>query len=211
MSTDHDVTRIVRSWLEEGTTVVPDRVLDGVLEQIPTTHQRRAWWPARRFPIMNNMVLRVGLAAAAVILIALLGMRLLPGTQVGGPGPTATPTFAPTPIPALKSQESLKGRYSVNSGLPEEVSVSVPSGWSAGDDWVVRARRAMALRPAWPSGSTRCRTCSGIPARLLMGCCSHRLAQLRMIWCRRLAGSRHGMHPHPVISSSTGARQSTSS
>jgi len=152
MSTDHDVTRIVRSWLEEGTTVVPDRVLDGVLEQIPTTHQRRAWWPARRFPIMNNMVLRVGLAAAAVILIALLGMRLLPGTQVGGPGPTATPTFAPTPIPALKSQESLKGRYSVNSGLPEEVSVSVPSGWSAGDDWVVRGPKGngppagMALR-----------------------------------------------------------------
>jgi hypothetical protein len=152
MSTDHDVARIVRSWLDEGVTVVPDRVLDAVLEQVPATHQRRAWWPARRFPIMNNMVLRVGLAGAPVIVIALLGMRLLPANQVGGPGPTATPTPVPTPVPSLNDQPSLNGRYSVNSGLQEEVSVSVPSGWIAGGDWVVKGPKnndlpdGMALR-----------------------------------------------------------------
>lgn len=32
MSTDRDVTRIVRSWLEEGATALPDRVLDGVID-----------------------------------------------------------------------------------------------------------------------------------------------------------------------------------
>ena len=49
MSTDRDTTRIVRSWLEEGVTALPDRVLDAVLDQVPATPQRRSWWPARRF------------------------------------------------------------------------------------------------------------------------------------------------------------------
>ena len=45
MSTDRDVTRIVRSWLEEGATALPDRVLDAVLDQVPSTSQRRPRWP----------------------------------------------------------------------------------------------------------------------------------------------------------------------
>ena len=49
MSTDRDTTRIVRSWLEEGATALPDRVLDAVLDQVPATSQRRPLWPARRF------------------------------------------------------------------------------------------------------------------------------------------------------------------
>ncbi len=35
MSAERDVTRIVRSWLEEGVTALPDRVLDAVLDQSP--------------------------------------------------------------------------------------------------------------------------------------------------------------------------------
>ena len=52
MSTDRDTTRIVRSWLEEGATALPDRVLDAVLDQVPTTRQRRARWPAWLFRLM---------------------------------------------------------------------------------------------------------------------------------------------------------------
>ena len=65
MSTDRDTTRIVRSWLEEGVTALPDRVLDAVLDQIPATSQRRAWWPARRFRDMNTPF-KLAMAAAAV-------------------------------------------------------------------------------------------------------------------------------------------------
>ena len=50
MSTDRDVERIVRSWMDEGVTALPDRVLDAVLDQLPATPQRRAGWLARRFP-----------------------------------------------------------------------------------------------------------------------------------------------------------------
>ena len=54
MSTDRDTTRIVRSWLEEGATALPDRVLDAVLDQVPATPQRRPLWPAWRFRQMNT-------------------------------------------------------------------------------------------------------------------------------------------------------------
>ena len=99
MSTDRDVTRIVRSWLEEGVTALPDRVLDAVLDQLPATPQRRAWWPARRFPHMNISV-RIALAAAAVVVVAFLGIRfLVPGQNLGNPGPSPTPTAAAVELP----------------------------------------------------------------------------------------------------------------
>jgi hypothetical protein len=135
MSTDQETTRIVRSWLEEGTTVIPDRVLDAVLDQVPATSQRRAWWPAWRLPPMNTFT-RLALAAVAVIALAFIGMRFLPGSaSVGGP---AAPTAKPTPIPPLNGQGLLPaGRYQVTATLPMKVTVAVPEGWSTDTDWVV--------------------------------------------------------------------------
>lgn len=102
MSTDRDVTRIVRSWLNEDRHEDADRVLNTVLANLDTTPQRRAWWPARRFPLMNTY-LKVGLAAAAVVIAAVIGLQLIGPTNVGGPGPAETPTPAetltPTPQP----------------------------------------------------------------------------------------------------------------
>ena len=99
MSTDRDVTRTVRSWLEEGVTALPDSVLDAVLDQLPATPQRRAGWLARRFPPMNSAV-RIALATAAVVVIALLGIRfLLPGQGTGDSGPTPTPPASPLAVP----------------------------------------------------------------------------------------------------------------
>ena len=151
MSTDHDVTRIVRSWLEEGTTVVPDRVLDAVLDQVPAIHQRRLRWPARRFPTVNTTALRIGLIAAVLIVAAVVGWRLLPGSIWPG-GPLA-PTAKPTPIPKLNNQGLLPaGRYQVDATLPMKVSVAVPDGWSTDTNWVVigpngnQAPSGMAIR-----------------------------------------------------------------
>ena len=101
MSTDRDVTRIVRSWLEDGATALPDRVLDNVLDQLPATSQRRAWWPAWRWREMNTFA-KLALAAAAVVAVALVGINLLPrsgGVGVPGPSPTSSPTHAPSPTP----------------------------------------------------------------------------------------------------------------
>jgi hypothetical protein len=97
MSTDRDMTRIVRSWLEEGATALPDRVLDAVLDQVPATPQRSAWWPARRSNELNSIA-KVLIAAAAVVAIAVVGLNFLPRDRgVSGPAPTPSPT--PSPIP----------------------------------------------------------------------------------------------------------------
>ena len=143
MSTDREVTRIVRSWLEEGVTALPDRVLDAVLDQVPATRQRRARWPAWRSPRMP-LILKVAASLAAVILVVVVGLRLLPTPAgVGGPAATPSPTPSPaaTPTPttigSLQGQGSLEpGRYLVNAGVPG-LTVTVPAAWTTDTDWVV--------------------------------------------------------------------------
>jgi hypothetical protein len=148
MSTDRDATRIVRSWLEEGVTVLPDRVLDTVLDQLPATPQRRAWWPARRLNEMNN-VLKVAVAAAAVVVVAAVGINLLP-PQGGSSGPGSPPSVPPSPSPsavvsptasgvALREGALTSGTYAFvpctappcpTSDESIHVTIDVPSGWS---------------------------------------------------------------------------------
>ncbi len=106
MSTDRDVTRIVRSWLEDGATALPDRVLDSVLDQLPATSQRRAWWPAWRLREMNN-ALKLAIAAVAVVVVALVGINLLPRSDgVGGSGTSASPAPSPTASPSASLSRS---------------------------------------------------------------------------------------------------------
>ena len=54
MNSDRELTRIVESWLEEGVNVLPDRVLDNVLDRVPVTPQRRPWWRAWRKQSMGR-------------------------------------------------------------------------------------------------------------------------------------------------------------
>ncbi len=144
MSTDRDVTRIVRSWLEDGSTALPDRVLDAVLDQLPATPQRRAWWPARRYRAMNSFA-KLGIAAAAVVVVAIVGFSLFPRAGgVGGPGPSATPTPTLSPAPsaspvALPEGDLTPGTYAfVPCTAPPclvtdesiRLLIDVPSGWS---------------------------------------------------------------------------------
>ena len=119
MSTDRDTTRIVRSWLEVGATALPDRVLDAVLDQLPSTPQRRSWWPARRFRDMNAYM-KLAIAAAAVVVVALAGIYFLPrgGNVAGpGPGPSPTPTQTPTQTPTLTPAPTPSGNVDVTGSF----------------------------------------------------------------------------------------------
>lgn len=95
MSTDRETTPLVRSWLDEGATSLPDRVLDAVLDQVPATPQRRSWWPAWRSNPMNTYA-KLITAAAAVLVVAVVGYQFLPGRSGAG-----GETTAPSPTPAL--------------------------------------------------------------------------------------------------------------
>jgi len=102
VSTDRDVERIVRSWMDEGVTVLPDRVLDLVLDQIPATPQRRASWPARRFSTLSSYA-RLGIAIAAVVLAAAVGIGIYTNSTGGpppGPSASTTPSVAGSPSAA---------------------------------------------------------------------------------------------------------------
>jgi hypothetical protein len=139
MSTDRDTTRIVRSWLRTDEHESADRVLDAVLDQLDTTPQRRAtWWPARRFPEMNNSS-KLALAAAAVVVAAFLGIRfLVPGQNIGGPGPTPTPTPNPAALPSPGALEP--GSYYIDEPdwAPAPYTFTVPDGWDVDADGFVR-------------------------------------------------------------------------
>ena len=91
MSTERETTRVVRSWLDEGVTKLPDRVLDAVLDRVPATPQRRSWWPAWRSNRMNTYAKLIA-AVAAVLVVAVIGYQFLPGRDPGSGGPSVAPS-----------------------------------------------------------------------------------------------------------------------
>jgi hypothetical protein len=151
MSTDRDVNRIVRSWLEEGRTALPDRVLDSVLDQLPATPQRRAMWPVRRLTRMNTTV-RIASAAAAVAAVAVIGAITFPRFTGSGaqptPSPTASPVPSPTPslLPATGNLDA--GTYYYNDAV--RLTLTVPEGWSTSDGFVYKDRGSVS--PAYAPG-----------------------------------------------------------
>ena len=133
MSTDRETTRLVRSWLEAGVTSLPDRVLDAVLDELPATRQRRSWWPLRQL-FRRNKAAVFGIAAAAVVIGAMLGTRLLPsgGLGVGAPADDPTPTPSPTPIALFDAPDTdlAAGRYVIDDPFPVGITFDLPGGWS---------------------------------------------------------------------------------
>jgi hypothetical protein len=136
MSSDRDTTRIVRSWLEDGATRLPDSVLDSVLDDLPTTPQRRAtWWPARRYFTMNTSI-RFAVAAAVVVVASILGYAYLAGPNVGsqeiGDGTPSPGASLEAGLPILDEQEGPlePGTYVVTDVEPMRIGITVPAGWT---------------------------------------------------------------------------------
>lgn len=83
---------------------------------------------------MKSNTIRFGFAAVAVIALAFLGWRYLPGGGTGGdPIPTPTPTPSPTPV-LLDDQVALspgtyRGALQPSVGLG--FTITVPEGWDA--------------------------------------------------------------------------------
>jgi hypothetical protein len=128
--TENDFDRTARLWLEDGPTVMSDRALLAALDEIHVTRQRRAWWPARRQPDMNSNIVRLGLAAAAVVALVFVGMRFLPPPESVGVPPSesapiesaagSSPSPAPSPIGSpipLHSGPLVPGTYFIGPDL----------------------------------------------------------------------------------------------
>lgn len=165
MRTEPETTRIVRSWLSEGRTELPDHILDAVLTELPATHQRRPLWPSRRIDDMNAFA-KFAMAAAAVVVVAIVGINLLPRTDgVGGgpivspsPSPSASlsPTSAPSPSPSdlefFPNGSVSVGRHSmIRSG--KSFSLEMPAGWSAHDGFRIYTQAGQAAFIFWTDGT----------------------------------------------------------
>ena len=104
MTTERDPrTRIVLSWLREDAHENAERVLLRALDEVDATPQRRSWWPAWRSNSMNTYAKLIA-AAAAVLLVAVVGYQFLPGN--GGVG--GQPTIAPSPSPTLLARGTFR-------------------------------------------------------------------------------------------------------
>ncbi len=74
---ENEFDRTARAWLEDGPTRMSDRAVLSALEEIHTTRQRRAWWPARRATPVNIFV-RAAIAAVLVVGVGLVAINVLP-------------------------------------------------------------------------------------------------------------------------------------
>ena len=126
MNRQPDVELVLRDYFADDGFTAPDHVLDVVEERI-ARQPRRLAWRLRGRPFMNAYA-KIAVAAAAVLLVAIVGYNLLPaGSTIGGPAPTPTatpptsaaPTIAPTTAPtkalasrpALPAPAELQGRW----------------------------------------------------------------------------------------------------
>jgi len=99
MTARRDPERLIRAFLKEGQTELPDQVYDAVRAEIEQTPQRTALGPRRTSPM--NSTVKYGLAAAGVIL-AIIGLR----TLTAGPTPGSSPSPEPSATASVTAPSS---------------------------------------------------------------------------------------------------------
>jgi hypothetical protein len=87
MNTINDFDRRAAAWLADGPSELSDRVLDAALHEVHLTHQRRRWSAPWRFARMSNSIR----AAAAVAVVAIVGVGVLAFNSLGPGAGRATP------------------------------------------------------------------------------------------------------------------------
>ncbi len=133
MTRDDDFIGHLERYLEdyEGSTPLPGAVRDAVRAELPSTHQRPAWWPPRWFPVMNSFA-KVGVAAAAVVVAALVGFNYFIAPNIGGPDdPTPTSTPAAVQLQSVAGTDLEAGLYTLGTGFPVDITFDLPPGWTS--------------------------------------------------------------------------------
>jgi len=132
MSAPRDLDRLLQSFLKEGPQELPDPSYDEVRDRIEHKRQRAFIGPWRTPDV--NRYLQIGLAAAAVLVIAVVGFQYLGRSNSGGPGATETPQPTATQEPSSSpAAELLAGSSYVlwdyaQGGL--KIVVTIPAaGW----------------------------------------------------------------------------------
>ena len=151
MTAHRDPDRLIRTFLDEGQTDLPDRAFDAVRRDIHRTRQRVVIGPWRE-PDMSTLA-RVAIAAAAVIAIGLAWINFGPSqrgvattpTPTPSPSPSASPSPSPSPSPSssiplvptglvIPPGTYRLGVYPPPLTVSPRVVVTLPAGWLADND-----------------------------------------------------------------------------
>jgi hypothetical protein len=140
MKARSDTERILDAYLAPEADRLADRVIDAALADIARTPQRRSWWPAWRSNRMNTYAKLIA-AAAAVLVVAVVGYQFLPSNGgIGGepsarPSPTATSSPSATAIPPIVDGPLAAGMYRLRPFASGTMTIdaTVPGGgWLGG-------------------------------------------------------------------------------
>jgi hypothetical protein len=115
---DADATRALRELFADDATVLPDRVLDAVVAELPVTRQQRGPW--RLFAMPPQALALAGLAAAIAVVVTVAVFQA-PGAIIG-PAGMPSPTPMPTPTPTVEPTAT-------------PTATVVPGYWSAPPCW----------------------------------------------------------------------------
>ena len=143
MSTQHDPDRLIRAFLDEGQTVLPERTYDAVRGRIERTRQRVAIGPWRERTMTT--IARIAVAAAAVLVLAVGASQLIPRDGgSGGAPPSPSPTLSASPSGSAAAPQPTT--MTVDSPFPVRVTVQLGDDWSlwgdegaAGKGWYKRS------------------------------------------------------------------------
>ena len=146
MTASRDPDRLIHEFLEDGLSELPDRAYDAVRSEIDRTRQRVVIGPWREDQMRRYAIF--GIAAAAIVLVAVIGIRFLPSnggfagppaatpTPSPSPSPSPSPTAAPVAFPVGGSGALPAGTYYITDSKGTNVSrltFTVPNGWSYAD------------------------------------------------------------------------------
>lgn len=142
-----DVEPVLRAYLADTGDRAPDRVLEDVAARI--ARQPRRPWRLRGRPFMSTYA-KLAAAAAAIVIVAVVGWQLLPRDGGVGSQQSAPPSPTAAPTPASPTQTAAPTRTAVadcaEGVLPGgtcrlrplastaslTVDATVPAGWSGG-------------------------------------------------------------------------------
>jgi hypothetical protein len=168
MTASRDPDRLIHAFLDEGLDELPYPVYDAVRDRIEQTRQRAvigSW----RTPDVNRL-LKIGLAAAAVVVIAVVGYQFLGDSNTGGPGASESAEPSATAAPSEPAPSAWVGLPAgpfvvTSAGDPVQVTVSIASpgwGWLTEYDAVNKdddgldtpeTVGAVLIAWAWPAGT----------------------------------------------------------
>jgi hypothetical protein len=152
MTRDRDIERVLETWFAEGSSEMPDRLFDEVVDRIDHVPQRRMARIKQRLYTLN-WSFGIATAIAAVLVIAVVGFAVLGRSalsSVASP-PSPTPTVpAPSIVPSASAADQTycnelffeaitcsgnlaPGGYT-STNFPHRVNYTVPAGWAASWD-----------------------------------------------------------------------------